>query len=574
MITIKSLSKRYGTKLAVDDLTFSVAPGEVLGFLGANGAGKSTTMRMIAGFIAPTAGSVTVCGHDIEREPVAAKSCMGYLPEGAPSYGEMTVAEFLDFVADIRGLTGAQRRRRREVVIDRLALEPVIDQVVETLSKGFRRRIGLAQAIIHDPQVLILDEPTDGLDPNQKHEVRRLINELSKDKLVIVSTHILEEVHEVCTRAIIIANGRIVADETPGALGSPLALLSRGQSAFREIGTADRRRTRHCRTRRSLRRRIERTRSAADRGAPPRRQRTAGRERDHRQEQLGRARTAPRIGTAGRGVPFTDSAARGRRRSARVTPERTGSIDLSKVLVIFRRELRSYFATPLAYVFIVIFLVLAAVFTFQVGGLFERGQADLQPFFRWHPWLYLVLIPAISMRLWAEERNSGSIELLMTLPITLWQAVVGKFLAAWCFAGIALALTFPVWITINYLGSPDNGAIVAAYVGSFLMAGGFLAIGMCLSAATRNQVIAFITAALVGFIFLLAGFPLVLDFIRGVLPQPVIDGIASLSFFTHFEAISKGVIDLRDLVYFAALIALIGFWLTATAVVLDMKKAE
>jgi ABC-2 type transport system ATP-binding protein len=218
MITTKQLSKRYGDNLAVDDLTFTVAPGEVLGFLGANGAGKSTTMRMIAGFIAPTAGQVTVCGHDIERAPVAAKSCMGYLPEGAPSYGEMTVAEFLDFVADIRGLTGAQRRLRRGVVIERLALEPVIDQVIDTLSKGFRRRVGLAQALIHDPQVLILDEPTDGLDPNQKHEVRRLINELSKDKLVIVSTHILEEVHEVCTRAIIIAHGRIVADETPSAL--------------------------------------------------------------------------------------------------------------------------------------------------------------------------------------------------------------------------------------------------------------------------------------------------------------------------------------------------------------------
>jgi ABC-2 type transport system permease protein len=159
----------------------------------------------------------------------------------------------------------------------------------------------------------------------------------------------------------------------------------------------------------------------------------------------------------------------------------------------------------------------------------------------------------------------------MTLPITLWQAVVGKFLAAWCFAGIALLLTFPVWITVNYLGSPDNGAIVAAYFGSFLMAGGFLAIGMCLSAATRNQVIAFITAALVGFVFLLAGFPVVLDFVRGILPQTVIDGIASLSFLTHFEAISKGVIDLRDLVYFAALI---GFWLTATALILDIKKAE
>lgn len=218
MIAITHLSKSYGGKLAVDDLSFTVAPGEVLGFLGANGAGKSTTMRMIAGFVAPSAGQVTVCGHDVERAAVAAKSCMGYLPEGAPSYGEMTVAEFLDFVADMRGLGGELRRRRRATVIDRLGLGPVTRQVIETLSKGFRRRVGLAQALIHDPQVLILDEPTDGLDPNQKHEVRRLINELSKDKLVIVSTHILEEVHEVCTRAIIIADGRIVADEAPSAL--------------------------------------------------------------------------------------------------------------------------------------------------------------------------------------------------------------------------------------------------------------------------------------------------------------------------------------------------------------------
>jgi ABC-2 type transport system ATP-binding protein len=220
MITTKNLSKRYGDKLAVNDLTFSVAPGEVLGFLGANGAGKSTTMRMIAGFISPSAGEVSVCGYDIEKSPVEAKACMGYLPEGAPSYGEMTAGEFLDFVADVRGLNGARRTQRRGVVIERLGLAPVVDQVIETLSKGFRRRVGLAQALIHDPQVLILDEPTDGLDPNQKHEVRRLINELSKDKLVIVSTHILEEVHEVCTRAIIIANGRIVADETPTALES------------------------------------------------------------------------------------------------------------------------------------------------------------------------------------------------------------------------------------------------------------------------------------------------------------------------------------------------------------------
>jgi ABC-2 type transport system permease protein len=244
---------------------------------------------------------------------------------------------------------------------------------------------------------------------------------------------------------------------------------------------------------------------------------------------------------------------------------------MRQVATIFRRELASYFATPLAYVFIVIFLVLTGVFTFQVGGFLERGQADLQPFFRWHPWIYLVLIPAISMRLWAEERNSGSIELLMTLPIEPWQAVTGKFLAAWAFAGTALALTFPIWIIVNYLGSPDNGVIVAAYFGSWLLAGGFLSIGMCLSAATRNQVIAFITAALVGFLFLLAGFPLVLDLVRGVLPAAVVDAIASLSFLTHYESLSRGVIDLRDIVYFAALA---GFWLIATALVLDMKKAE
>src|SRR5271168_3767510 len=241
------------------------------------------------------------------------------------------------------------------------------------------------------------------------------------------------------------------------------------------------------------------------------------------------------------------------------------------VWTVFKREFAAYFATPLAYVFIVIFLFAMGTFTFYVGHFYENGIADLRVFFGYQPWLYLFLIPAIAMRLWAEERRSGTMELLLTLPVPLWATVLGKYLAAWAFAGVALALTFPIWLTVNYLGSPDNGAIIAAYFGSFLLAGGFLAIGMCLSAATRNQVVAFITAALVGFIFLLAGFPLVLDFVRGLLPQPIVDAIASLSFFTHFDAISKGVIDLRDLVYFGALI---GFWLAATALVLDMKKAE
>jgi len=247
---------------------------------------------------------------------------------------------------------------------------------------------------------------------------------------------------------------------------------------------------------------------------------------------------------------------------------------MSGVAAVFKRELASYFATPIAYVFIVIFLVIAGAFTFFFGGFYEANQADLSAdgsFFYWHPWLYLFLIPALSMRLWAEERKSGSIELLMTLPVTPWQAVLGKFLAAWCVAAIALALTFPIWITVNYLGDPDNGAILAAYVGSLLMAGGFLAIGSCLSAATRNQVIAFILTAVVCFAFLLAGFPLVQSLVAGWAPQTLIDAVASLSFLTHFSAISKGVIDLRDLVFFASLIAA---WLAATVIVLDMKKAD
>jgi len=241
------------------------------------------------------------------------------------------------------------------------------------------------------------------------------------------------------------------------------------------------------------------------------------------------------------------------------------------ISAIFQRELRSYFATPVAYVFIVIFLVLMGTFTFYLGGFYEQGQADLRSFFNFHPWLYLFLVPAISMRLWAEERKSGSVELLMTLPVTPWEAVLGKFLAAWAFTGIALGLTFPIWITVNYLGNPDNGTIFAAYIGSLLMAGGFLAIGSCVSAFTRNQVIAFVISIVVCFGFLLSGFPMVLDVFRGWLPQVIVDAIASLSFLTHFTNISRGVIDFRDLVYFGLLI---GTFLYANTIVLQWKQAD
>ena len=218
MIRIKNLCKSFDGFTAVNDLSFDVNPGEVLGFLGPNGAGKSTTMKMISGFIHPDSGSVEVFEYNTAAHPLEVKRQIGYLPEGAPAWGEMTTREFLEFIADIRGLTGNEKSNRIDAVVTRLELESVLHRPIDNLSKGFKRRVGIAQAIVHDPRVLILDEPTDGLDPNQKHQVRELIRNLARDKIVIVSTHILEEVNAVCSRAVVIANGKLVADNTPSEL--------------------------------------------------------------------------------------------------------------------------------------------------------------------------------------------------------------------------------------------------------------------------------------------------------------------------------------------------------------------
>jgi len=242
---------------------------------------------------------------------------------------------------------------------------------------------------------------------------------------------------------------------------------------------------------------------------------------------------------------------------------------MRELVAVFKREFAAYFATPLAYVFIVIFLFAMGAFTFYIGHFFDNDSADLQVFFGFHPWLYLFLVPAISMRLWAEERRSGTIELLLTLPIPLAATVAGKYLAAWAFTGVALLLTFPIWITVNYLGHPDNGVILASYVGSFLMAGAYLAIGACISASTKNQVIAFVVSVVVCFLFTVSGAPLVLDFFRAWAPLTLVNAVSSFSFLTHFTAISTGVIDLRDLIFFLSLIAL---FLAANIVVVDLKK--
>ncbi|SLN14868.1 ABC transporter permease [Oceanibacterium hippocampi] len=242
---------------------------------------------------------------------------------------------------------------------------------------------------------------------------------------------------------------------------------------------------------------------------------------------------------------------------------------MSAIWSIVRRELAGYFATPVAYVFIVVFLLLTGIFTFYLGNFFQRGQADLLAFFNFHPWLYLFLVPAIAMRLWSEEHKAGTTELLLTLPLPAYAAVIGKFLAGWIFIGIALLLTLPIWLTVNWLGSPDNGVIVAGYLGSFLMAGGFLAIGACFSGMTSNQVIAFVLSVVTCFLFIVAGVPIVLDLFTGWAPEALVSTVASLSFVSHFQGIVKGVIDLRDLVYFASMIVL---WLIANGIVVELRK--
>ena len=243
---------------------------------------------------------------------------------------------------------------------------------------------------------------------------------------------------------------------------------------------------------------------------------------------------------------------------------------MNHILTIAKREVRGYFSSPVAFVFIVIFLLLAGFFTFMIGGLFERGEATLQAFFAWHPWLYLFLVPAVGMRMWSEERRLGTIELLLTMPITPWQAIVGKFLASWAVVALALVLTFPIWITVNYLGSPDNGVILGGYIGSLLMAGAYLALTAMTSAMTRNQVVSFIVSVVLALFLILAGYPPVTNMLVSWASPWLVDGIASFSVMTHFDSIQKGVLDSRDVLYFLSVIA---FSLFTTGVIIRAHRA-
>ena len=578
MVAIKGLSKRFGHLLAVNNIDLSVSRGEVLGFLGPNGSGKSTTMKMITGFLTPSAGTVEVCGVDVLSNPIQAQRHIGYLPEGAPAYADMTPNAYLRFIAEVRQLSGDNRRIAIARAVELTHLGRVLHQPIDTLSKGYKRRVGLAQALLHDPDVLILDEPTDGLDPNQKHEVRNLIRDMSDEKAIIVSTHILEEVEALCTRALIISAGQVVADGTP----DDLERRSRYYNAVSVSIRPD-----DVETVRTGLEDLAGVAAVEDGKAGPEGATLVAlpesgndllpniarliRENDWKTGDVRRERG--HLDEVFRSITTGEVAAE---RSKHALPpqvttqkSRWGATLFRDAWTICRRELVGYFTTPVAYVFIVIFLAATGAFTFFMGNFFAQGQANLDAFFAFHPWLYLFLIPAIAMRLWAEERKSGSIELLLTLPVTTVSAVVGKFLAAWAVAGIGLVLTTTIWMTVNYLGEPDNGAILTSYLGSFFMAGGYLAIGAFVSAMTKNQVVAFIIAAAMCFAFTASGLGVVLEFFSGWAPRELLDIVANFSFLQHFRDIARGVIDVRDLMFFSSTIV---FFLFANVVTVEYKK--
>ena len=498
LIEAEGLAKSFGTLKAVDGITLKVPRGEVLGFLGPNGAGKSTTMRLITGFLEPDAGRARIAGFDVQDQAREAKKRLGYLPEGAPLYAEMTPKGLLVSSPSSGGCGAALAKVGRHSRSRRPVLAPCSSRRSRRCPRATSAGSASPRRSCNDPEVLIMDEPTDGLDPNQKHQVRQLIAEMAKEKAIIVSTHILEEVEAVCTRAVVINRGRIVADGTAEDLMRRVPY--HGAVAVRVAPTRptpSRARSPHSRAWRSRDRRGGRMAICLLRAIP---KNGAGIVTDvavrHPPEVAGRRRDLRRARQARRCLPPDHLLRLGQAQCVR---------RCSKIWIVAKREFAAYFATPIAIVFLIIFVALTGAFAFHFGAFFERGQADLSTFFIYHPWLYLLLVPAIGMRLWAEERKTGTIELLMTLPVSPWEAILGKFAAAWAFLGLALVLTFPMWLTVNLLGRPDNGVILASYLGSFLMAGAYLAVASAISALTKNQVIAFIVAATVCFLFVMSG---------------------------------------------------------------------
>ena len=550
MIEVEGLTKHYGLTRAVDKVSFNVRRGEVLGFLGPNGAGKSTTMKILTCYLAPTAGRATVAGHDVFDDSLEVRKRIGYLPEDTPIYRDMTVVEYLQFAAAMRGMDRDKVDGRIKEIGRRCGLSDVAGKLVGELSKGYRQRVGLAQAMLHDPDIVILDEPTSGLDPNQIVEIRSLIKEIGQEKTVILSTHILPEVQATCSRVVIISGGKLVADGTPDELrkrerggryrvvvesnGVPkdairdrLASLA-GVASCEVIAAED---GSHA--------------FAIDGGGGGRSAQTdlprGGR------QPLDAARAGARVRQPGRRFPQPHH----RRRSEVMSP----------ALTISRREIRTYFNSPVAYIVVSVFTIITGYLFFT--QLLLEQQAEMRGFFGSMPLLFMFLAPAITMRLLADERSSGTLEMLITMPVRDWEVVLGKFLAAMALVCTALGLTLVFAITVRVFGPLDRGPTIGGYLGLLLMGGAYVAIGVMCSAFTRNSIVAFIVAFAISFALFLFGH--VVQFV----PQALQPLVAFLSISNHFENISRGVIDTRDVIYY---LSVMGVSLLMATLALESRR--
>src|SRR6266403_398184 len=481
-LSVSDVSKRFGGVTAVDHVSFAVDRGQVVGFLGPNGAGKSTTMRMITQYYEPDTGTIALDGVPLADAARAAMRQIAYLPENNPLYEDMLVCDYLAFIADLRELAGLPRRQALDAAVSATGIETVYYRPIAELSKGFRQRVGLAQAILHRPDLLVLDEPTEGLDPNQRVEIRRLIGALGKDRTVILSTHVLSEVQQTCSRLLIISRGKIVAD-------GPVDQLIATAAGAVEIAV-----------------------EASGAGVA---------------EALGKLPGVRRV---------TPAPTRG---DSRVAVTRT---------VDGRRDLKALFDQPAGYILLIVFTAVNAFLFFRQADLY--GVASLRPMLDFLPWILLLLVPAVTMRALAEDVRSGTLEVVLAQPISQLELLLGKYLGQVLFLWLALAITLTVPLGLALGTAPQLGIMVAQYVGAALLILALAGVGA--SSVTRNQVTAFILAVTVMFVLILVGLdPLIVG-----LPAQLGAIAASLGVLSHFSSIARGVIDLRDAVYFVSLAVL------------------
>jgi len=514
MIDARDLTKHYGAVTALKNATFQVHRGEVVGFLGPNGAGKTTAMKILTCFIAPSEGTARVAGADIFEDPIAVREAIGYLPENTPLYTEMLVLEYLEFAGKMRGLRGAGLQARLRRVVEETSLGDVIGKSISELSKGFRQRVGLAQALIHEPPVLILDEPMSGLDPNQAAEIRELIREIGRERTVILSTHNLSEVRVTCGRVLIISQGELVADDTPEELaargGKPrfVATLRQNGHSASEI--------------RGGRRGDPRAR-AEGRPGPARGHLSGGGVRESR-------------------TPRPRATRRESRRHLSTAHDRRGGVIMNHILTIGGRQFRSYFNGPVAY--IVICIVMLALGFFFWNTFFLYGRASAREMFRWLSLILVFALPALTMGLLAEEKRTGTIELLITMPVTDAQVILGKFIGVLGLYAVILVLTVAYPISVSTLGNLDWGPVWSGYLGLLLQGSAVLAIGLMASSWTDNQLIALFVALTLSVFFW------VLDKFLALLPTNAASALEWLSFDYHFQSMARGVVDLRDVLFF------------------------